>query len=74
MRAAALDLFNRALSATETFESPRAWAFTLVGIHAYLRRYGGDSDARRIRETLAIRLFDRFQFNREETGFGQRMN
>ena len=63
VRAAALDLFNRALRASETFDSPRAWAFTLVGIHAYLRRYSGDGDARRIRETLAIQLFDRFQSN-----------
>ncbi len=66
MRAAALDLFNRALRASETFVSPRAWAFTLVGIHAYLRRYSGDSDARRIRETLAIQLFDRYHSNRSE--------
>ena len=66
MRAAALDLFNRALRTTETFQSLRAGAFTLVGIDAYLRRYGGDSEARRIRETLAVRLFDRFHSNHSE--------
>ncbi len=43
--------------------SPRAWAFPLVGVHAYLRRYGGDSEVRRIRETLALRLFDMFEEN-----------
>lgn len=61
LRAAALDLFEHALRATEALTSPRAWAFTLVGIHAYLRRYSGDSEARRIRESLANRLFDRFE-------------
>ena len=61
LRAAALDLFGQALQAAESLVAPRAWAFTLVGNHAYLRRYSGDSEARRIRETLANRLFDMFQ-------------
>jgi hypothetical protein len=61
MRAAAVDLFNKALGVVEQFEAPRAWAFALVGIHAYLRRYGGDSKARRIRETLAVRLLGSYQ-------------
>ncbi len=61
LRAAALDLFEHALRATESLTSPRAWAFALVGIHAYLRKYSGDSEARRIRESLATRLFDLFE-------------
>jgi glycosyltransferase involved in cell wall biosynthesis len=61
MRAAALDLFEYALRAAESLTAPRAWAFTLVGIHAYLRKYGGDSEARRIRESLANRLFGLFE-------------
>lgn len=61
LRAAALDLFEPALGAVESLPSPRAWAFALVGIHAYLRRYSGDSEARRIRESLANRLFDLFE-------------
>ncbi|MEX0936857.1 MAG: glycosyltransferase family 4 protein [Pirellulales bacterium] len=63
MRAAALELFEQALHATEHFSSPRAWAFTIVGMHAYLRRYSGDSDVRRIRLQLAERLFGLFQEN-----------
>ncbi len=63
MRAAALELFDQALSATERFTSPRAWAFAIVGVHAYLRRYSGDSDARRIREQLAESLFAMFREN-----------
>src|SRR4029077_14570106 len=32
-------LFERGLSAVETFSAPRAWAFTLLGIHEYLRGF-----------------------------------
>lgn len=63
LRAAAVDLFEHALRAAESFSAPRAWAFTLIGIHGYLRRYSGDSDARRIRETLGNRLYDLFAAN-----------
>lgn len=61
--ALALTLFDRALPALETFRSPRAWAFALVGIHAYLRRFSGDSEVRRIRELLAARLHAQFRDN-----------
>ncbi|MCF7973545.1 MAG: glycosyl transferase family 1, partial [Phycisphaerae bacterium] len=54
-------LFNKALRVVEKFQSPRAIAFSLVGIHAYLGRFAGDSDVRRIRDILADRLFDRFR-------------
>ena len=53
-------LFNRALPAAEDFHSPRAVAFSLVGMHAYLDKFSGDSDVRRIRKVLADRLFDQF--------------
>src|SRR5207302_3708311 len=32
-------LFERGLSVVGSFSSPRAWAFTLLGIHEYLRGY-----------------------------------
>jgi len=54
-------LFNKALRAVENFLSPRAIAFCLVGIHAYLEKFSGDSDVRRTREVLADRLFDQFK-------------
>ncbi|MCK8600471.1 glycosyltransferase family 4 protein [Desulfoferrobacter suflitae] len=54
---AAHELFEKALPAALDFDAPRAWAFTLVGIHAYLRKYGGDRCVRRVREQLADRLF-----------------
>jgi len=34
-------LFDRGLASVESFSSPRAWAFTLLGIHEYLRRFPG---------------------------------
>jgi glycosyltransferase involved in cell wall biosynthesis len=56
-------LFNKALRAVEQFYSPRAIAFSLVGMHAYLDKFSGDSDVRRIREVLADRLFNQFKNN-----------
>lgn len=32
-----MQLFDRGLDAVETFTSPRAWAFSLLGIHEFLR-------------------------------------
>ncbi len=66
MRAAAVDLFQRTLRAAEHFTSPRAWAFTIVGVHAYLRHYSGDSDARHVREKLSERLFALFRANADD--------
>ncbi len=63
VRAAAVNLYEMALKETAKFDSPRSWAFTLVGVHAYLRRFSGDSEARRIRETLALKLFEKFEKN-----------
>jgi glycosyltransferase involved in cell wall biosynthesis len=54
-------LFFDALQPVLTFKSPRAWAFTLVGIHAYLRRYSGDAFVRRARAELAGMLFGLFK-------------
>ena len=50
-------LFERALTVVNSFVSPRAWAFSIVGIHAYLKRFSGDSDARRCRAALSERLY-----------------
>ncbi len=53
-------LFARALPVVPTFTSPRAWAFSLIGIHEYLRRFGGDRSVSQIRDTLVARLMDIF--------------
>ncbi len=59
--AMSITLFNQALPAVENFHSPRAIAFCLVGMHAYLDKFSGDSEVRRIRKVLADKLFDQFQ-------------
>lgn len=53
-------LFAQALPAVTGFTSPRAWAFSLMGIHEYLRRLGGDSLVSQTREVLTARLMDIF--------------
>lgn len=63
IQSAAQDLFERALPAVLDFSSPRAWAFALVGIDAYLGRFGGDSEAKRVRNTLARRLLEQYRRN-----------
>jgi glycosyltransferase involved in cell wall biosynthesis len=54
-------LFNRALPVVADFTSPRGWAFSLIGIHEYLRRLSGDRTASQIRETLVSRLMRLFE-------------
>lgn len=58
-----LSLFQRAMLAVAGFTSPRSWAFTLVGIHSYLKRFGGDTRVRNLRTMLAGRLFEMFKGN-----------
>ena len=41
--------------------SPRAWAFGLLGIQEYLRRFGGDRLAGQVRDTLTARLVDLYE-------------
>jgi glycosyltransferase involved in cell wall biosynthesis len=59
-------LFEQALPAILTTTSPRAWAFALIGIHEYLRRYDGDRRASQVREELAGRLLALYQANRSD--------
>lgn len=56
----AAELFELALPVAAGFTSPRAWAFTLIGIDEYLRRFGGDRRANQIRETLTAKLVQRY--------------
>lgn len=56
-------LFKRALKAAEVFTSPRAIAFTLVGIQAYLEKFSGDSEVRRMQEILAEKMYNLFKNN-----------
>jgi hypothetical protein len=59
-------LFEQGLPAILKTTSPRAWAFTLVGIHEYLRRFDGDRRASQVRDELAGRLLSLYQDNRSD--------
>ena len=59
-------VFERALPTILDTTSPRAWAFTLIGIHEYLRRYSGDSRAGQVRDELAGRLLALYQDSRSD--------
>ncbi len=59
-QALAAQLFEQALPVAAEFASPRAWAFTLIGIDEYLRRFGGDRRASQIRESLTAKLLQRY--------------
>jgi glycosyltransferase involved in cell wall biosynthesis len=52
----AASLFAAALAVTENFSSPRAWAFTLLGLDAFCVAVPKDSHARELRHLLADRL------------------
>jgi len=54
----ASDLFKRALTAVELFTSPRAIAFTIIGIHAYLCRNHGDAQIEKQIEKMCRQLSD----------------
>jgi glycosyltransferase involved in cell wall biosynthesis len=54
-------LFTQALPAALSFTHPRPAAFALLGIHAYLQRFGGDRRAQQARATLAEGLLARYQ-------------
>lgn len=56
----AAQLFEQALPVAAEFTSPRAWAFTLIGIDEYLQRFSGDRRADQIRELLTSRLLQRY--------------
>jgi hypothetical protein len=60
-RGAAGRLFESSLPAAVEFSSPRAWAYTLLGVQEYLDSYAGDRDAQKIRSVLSRRLLDMYE-------------
>ncbi len=59
-------VFEKALPAILDTTSPRAWAFALIGIQEYLRRFAGDRRVGQVRELLAGRLQKLYQSNRAD--------
>ena len=67
LRGAAGRLFEAAAPAVLSFSSPRAWAFGVLGLQAYLDWFPGDRTIQGIRNTLANRLLDIYERSRSET-------
>ena len=63
LRGAAGRLFEIALPAVTRFTSPRAWAFSVLGIQEYLDGFPGDRSARRMISDLTGRLLDTYVAN-----------
>jgi glycosyltransferase involved in cell wall biosynthesis len=61
LRGAAGRLFEFSLPAVLEFNSPRAWAYALLGIQDYLTSYPGDRDAQKVRSTLTRRLVGMYE-------------
>jgi len=59
----ALRLFEISMPVMEVFISPKAIAFGLIGIYAYLRKFSGNSEARRLLRLLAERLLHQYETN-----------
>jgi hypothetical protein len=60
-RMLATQLFKDGLSVAGNLTHPRTWAFTLLGIDAYLRRQPGDHHSVEMRTVLTQRLLRRFE-------------
>lgn len=67
LRGAAGRLFEAAAPATLTFSSPRAWAFSILGMQAYLDWFPGDREIQAARNLLANRLLDIYERSHSET-------
>jgi glycosyltransferase involved in cell wall biosynthesis len=67
LRGAAGRLFEAAVPAALTFSSPRAWAFSILGMQAYLDWFPGDRLIQGTRNTLANRLLDIYERSHSKT-------
>jgi glycosyltransferase involved in cell wall biosynthesis len=67
LRGAAGRLFEAAAPATLLFTSPRAWAFSILGMQAYLDWFPGDRTIQGARNTLANRLLDIYERSHSTT-------
>jgi hypothetical protein len=61
LQAIAARLLQDALPSAQTLGDLRAVAFTLLGLNAYLDRFGGDSAVKRVRHALASQLDEAFR-------------
>ncbi len=66
LRGAAGRLFEAAVPAVAKFSSPRSWAFSILGLQAYLDWFPGDRAIQGIRNEFANRLLDIYERSRSE--------
>lgn len=64
LRGLAGRLLELAVPAALNFTSPRAWAFSLLGIQQYLDRFPGDRSAQRQRDAFADKLLNIYRATR----------
>jgi glycosyltransferase involved in cell wall biosynthesis len=69
LRGAAGRLFEAAIPATLAFTSPRAWAFSILGMQAYLDWFPGDRVIQGARNVLADHLLDIYERSHSETWY-----
>jgi glycosyltransferase involved in cell wall biosynthesis len=67
LRGAAGRLFEAAVPATLKFTSPRAWAYSILGVQAYLDWFPGDRSIQGVRNELANRLLDIYERSHTDT-------
>jgi glycosyltransferase involved in cell wall biosynthesis len=67
LRGAAGRLFEAAVPAVLKFTSPRAWAFSILGLQSYLDWFPGDRTMQGIRNSLANRLLKIYEHSHSET-------
>jgi len=67
LRGAAGRLFQAAVPVVISFSSPRAWAFSVLGLQAYLDWFPGDRAMQVVRNSLANRLLDIYQRSQAES-------
>jgi glycosyltransferase involved in cell wall biosynthesis len=67
LRGAAGRLFEAAVPSAMMFTSPRAWAFSVLGMQAYLGRFPGDREIQNRRNTLAGRLLEIYERSSNDT-------
>jgi glycosyltransferase involved in cell wall biosynthesis len=57
IRDMATRLFCDAVTVVESFTSPRAWSFAILGMYQYLKIFSGDARVRKSQEILAEKLY-----------------
>ncbi len=59
----AIELLYNCLRKVASFSSPRAWAFSILGITKYLNKFPGDKNAQNLNNELASKLLNLFKDN-----------